>query len=94
MTEPEKVHERVALSIFLMVLATGAWLLFATKFAEDLTTYCGPDCISQTVHITTWDLLWLGVAVALTVFSAATAVLAGMASLHNKQLEILTRSSA
>lgn len=94
MTEPEKVHERVALAVLLMVLAIGAWLLFASMFAADLTTYCGPDCVN-TVNVSTWSLVWLGAAVTLTVFSGAAAVLAGVAAMHNKQMQVLlTRSSA
>lgn len=75
--ENEKVYYRAGAALLLAALAVGAWLLFAVRFGDpsgDQTTALG---------------IWLGVAVSLTVFAAATGVVAAMTAMHNEQMRAL-----
>ena len=87
--ENEKVYHRVAVAIVLGALAVGAWLLFATVFADDMSTYCGANCTGTTTHPTTTLGVLLGAAVSLTVSAAAVGLLAAMTAMHNEQMRAL-----
>ncbi|WP_243056948.1 hypothetical protein [Nocardioides sp. SR21] len=74
------------ISVMLLVPALGAWYFYADGFAESLSTSCGANCVVEASTVPTSVGLWLGVAVTLSVFSAASAAAAAVAT-------FLTRSS-
>lgn len=75
------------ISVVLLVPALGAWYFYADGFSGSLSTYCGPDCTVEASTVPRSVGLWLGVAVTLSVFSAASAAVAAVAT-------FFTRSSA
>lgn len=82
-----KAALHTVIAVLLLVPALAAWYFFADGFSGSLSTYCGPDCVVEASTVPRSVGLWLGVAVTLTVFSAASATVAAVAT-------FLTRSSA
>lgn len=79
--EADRVYYRAGLAFLLIALAAVAWLLFATRLDDS--------------DPSTWLGIWLGVAVTLTVSSAAVALLAAMTAHHQEVMRaVLTRSNA
>lgn len=65
------------------VAAVVCWVMYARGFAQDLSTYCGPNCSGGTADVGVSVGLWLGAAVVLTVLAAAGLIVAWLATALN-----------